>query len=213
RDSRTRAAEADAEAGQLDPGAERERDLLEAIYGEEFEVLAPNEWRVDIPGADGAALRLLLPAGYPRTEPPVPIFDFEGRRASEADRSGHHPGATGAMGTSRRRGLHLPVGGSAPGGSGAHGRSGEAPAEPARRSLRGGLGCRGRHGGAIGREGLHLPAGQSTVWAEAPELRCLQFRRAERRGDPAGRALHGDRKSTFQAFAAKVSNQGQVNWA
>ena len=27
----------------------------------------------------GAALRLLLPAGYPSCEPPVPVFDCEGR--------------------------------------------------------------------------------------------------------------------------------------
>ncbi|CAL1144943.1 unnamed protein product [Cladocopium goreaui] len=61
-----------------DAGVEEEKDVLEAIYGAEFEILGAAEWRIRFPSPHDSALRLLLPAGYPCTEPPVPIFDCEG---------------------------------------------------------------------------------------------------------------------------------------
>ncbi|CAK8994911.1 unnamed protein product, partial [Durusdinium trenchii] len=70
---------------QLDPGLEEEKNVLEAIYGPEFEALGPSEWRVGFPSPPGSAVRLLLPAGYPTLEPPVPIFDYEGLRHAMAE--------------------------------------------------------------------------------------------------------------------------------
>lgn len=52
-----------------------EKETLQAIYGTEFEVLAVDEWRVHL--FEGAALRVLLPPEYPRggESPPTPSIE------------------------------------------------------------------------------------------------------------------------------------------
>ncbi|CAE8595611.1 unnamed protein product, partial [Polarella glacialis] len=67
---------------ELDPAADEEKAVLEAIYGSEFSVFGPAEWGLDIPGQPScpqAVLRVMLPAGYPRSgEPPVLVVECEG---------------------------------------------------------------------------------------------------------------------------------------
>lgn len=54
---------------------EEERASLEAIYSTEFEVCDSAEWLVRI-GDGGAALRVFLPADYPKFEPPAPVIEL-----------------------------------------------------------------------------------------------------------------------------------------
>lgn len=50
-----------------------EQEALEAIYGSEFEVHGGADWFINLGGA--AALRVHLPPGYPRAEPPIVSVD------------------------------------------------------------------------------------------------------------------------------------------
>lgn len=204
---------------ELDPGAEDERSVLEAIYGNEFEILGPNEWRIVLPGAAGApsaAVRFLLPAGYPRSgEPPVPLFDCEG--ASQ----GLRHAATEAV-------AELVENWQPP-------EEGEGciyqwverlreclePALAAEVLQRDELDAAFAQSLAVAEEAAAAQAATSKSFTFLPAnpqygQRRRVFDAASFDDANAVEILRGesfvDRKSTFQGFAAKVSNQGQVNW-
>lgn len=63
-------------------GAQREeREILEAIYASELEVLSDSEWLVHID--EQVTLRVYLPAQYPCSEPPTPLLEGVPDSASE----------------------------------------------------------------------------------------------------------------------------------
>eukprot|EP00931_Biecheleriopsis_adriatica_P090422 TRINITY_DN64401_c0_g1_i1.p1 TRINITY_DN64401_c0_g1~~TRINITY_DN64401_c0_g1_i1.p1 ORF type:complete len:479 (-),score=118.99 TRINITY_DN64401_c0_g1_i1:37-1473(-) len=207
---------------ELDAAAEDEREVLEAIYGSEFEVVGPTEWRLQLPGPPGsseAALRLLLPAGYPRSsEPPVPVFDCEGAPqgirdvaaevicelleqwdpSTDGDGCGH-------KWVERLREALEPAWAAEV----VHREELDAAAAEAL-AMSEAMAAEEESAVASTRAFTYLPAhpeyGQrrrifddsSYNSANAVEIR---------RGEP-----FTDRKSTFQAFAAKVCCQGQVSW-
>lgn len=75
-----------AEEGATGPESSAERDeeraVLEAIYGTEFQELSNAEWQIALPGPPGAPsamLLVVLPAGYPKcTNAPVPLVQASG---------------------------------------------------------------------------------------------------------------------------------------
>lgn len=200
---------------ELHPGVEEEKDVLEAIYGAEFEILGAAEWRIRFPSPHDSALRLLLPAGYPCTEPPVPIFDCEGAseplRHAAADAiceltENWEPPMEGEgciyQWVERLReclepALALEV----------------AQREESDESYAVALQAQEAYteASASSKGFTFLPANPQ-YGQRRRTFDDTAFEAANavdiKRGEP-----FTDRKSTFQAFAAKVSNQGQVNWA
>ncbi|CAE7778733.1 impact-A [Symbiodinium pilosum] len=205
----------------LDPGAEDERSVLEAIYGGEFEMLSANEWRVVLPGTAGApsaAVRFLLPDGYPRSgAPPVPLFDCEG-----ASRALQHA-ATEAI-------AELVENWEPPAESEGEGciyqwverlRECLEPALTAEVLQRDELDAAVAQSIAAAEEVAAAQAATSKSFTFLPAN--PQYGQRRRTFDDSSfddansvEILRGepfvDRKSTFQGFAAKVSSQGQVNW-
>ncbi|CAE7497932.1 impact-A [Symbiodinium natans] len=203
---------------ELDPSADDERSVLEAIYGNEFESLSANEWRVVLPGTAGApsaAVRFLLPAGYPRSgEPPVPLFDCEG--ASQ----GLRHAATEAL-AELVENWEPPTE-----GEGCIYQWVERIRECLEPALAAEVFQRDEMDTAIAKS--LAAAEEATVQAAASKSFTFlpanpQYGQRRRVFDASSfddanavEILRGesfvDRKSTFQGFAAKVSNQGQVNW-
>eukprot|EP00913_Durusdinium_trenchii_P029517 g27669.t1 len=177
---------------QLDPGLEEEKNVLEAIYGPEFEALGPSEWRTGRRGGGQA--------GYPTLEPPVPIFDYEG--ASEGLRHAMAEAIcelTDAWEPAEGGCVYQWV-------------------ERLRESLEPALAvdtAQQEELDAGYAAALQVAEGDAVAAAERRQRRRTfdesSFQAANaveiKRGEP-----FTDRKSTFQAFAAKVSHQGQVNW-
>lgn len=199
---------------ELHPGVEEEKGVLEAIYGAEFEILGAAEWRIRFPSPHDSALRLLLPAGYPCTEPPVPIFDCEGAseplRRAAADAiceltENWEPPMEGEgciyQWVERLReclepALALEV----------------AQREESDESYAVALQAQEAYTEASASKGFTFLPANPQYGQRRRTFDDTAFEAANaveiKRGEP-----FTDRKSTFQAFAAKVSNQGQVNWA
>mmetsp|Transcript_64072 Transcript_64072/g.202442 ORF Transcript_64072/g.202442 Transcript_64072/m.202442 type:complete len:405 (-) Transcript_64072:27-1241(-) len=199
---------------------EEERSVLEAIYGSEFEATSDCEWRIDLPGPAAvppASLYLLLPAGYPGGEaPPVPLVQSECNCKALQEVAAEvvqellaewQPAVEGCVyqWAERIREALRPVLEEAAGAAAAEAAQREeleaAAAQEARERAA---------AAAAGRAFEYLPAN--------PQYGQRRRNFDESSFDPANavEVKQGDpftdRKSTFQAYAAKVTSQGQVQW-
>lgn len=195
--------------------------MLEAIYGSEFEVVTDSEWRIELPGpaeAPPASLHLLLPPGYPGGEAaPVPLVQSECRSealqvaAAEvvqellAEWQPSEEGCVYQWADRISEALRPAL----------EEAAGIAAAEAAQREELAALvadeEAQGRAAAAAAAKAFeYLPANpQYGQRRRNFDERSLDPSNAVevKQGDPIT-----DRKSTFQAHAAKVTNQGQVQW-